>query len=37
MTDQVHLVVAAPCFGGRVSGIDASSQFSVPASEADAA
>jgi hypothetical protein len=27
MTDQVHLVVATPCFGGQVSSIYASSIF----------
>jgi hypothetical protein len=45
MTDQVHLVVATPCFGGQVSSIyagssvfhgDVSSQFAVPARAAAA-
>ncbi|HEY5128191.1 MAG TPA: hypothetical protein VIJ35_13025 [Bradyrhizobium sp.] len=27
MTDQVHLVVATPCFGGQVSSIYAGSIF----------
>src|SRR6266702_5094925 len=27
MTDQIHLVVATPCFGGQVSSIYASSIF----------
>ena len=27
MTDQVHLVVATPCFGGQVSGIYAGSNL----------
>ena len=27
MTDQIHLVVATPCFGGQVSSIYAGSVF----------
>jgi hypothetical protein len=27
MTDQIHLVVATPCFGGQVSSIYAGSIF----------
>ena len=27
MTEQIHLVVATPCFGGQVSSIYASSIF----------
>ena len=45
MTDQIHLVVATPCFGGQVSSIyagsifhgDVSSQFAAPARAANAA
>src|SRR5438445_12892135 len=29
MTDQVHLVVATPCFGGQVSSVYASSIFAL--------
>src|SRR3954464_7335296 len=29
MTDQIHLVVATPCFGGQVSSIYASSNFNL--------
>src|ERR1700694_4781399 len=30
MTDQIHLVVATPCFGGQVSSIYAASLFHLP-------
>ena len=29
MTDEIHLVVATPCFGGQVSSIYASSIFAL--------
>jgi hypothetical protein len=45
MTDQIHLMVATPCFGGRVSSMYAgsvfhggvSSQVAAPARAANAA